>query len=114
MNNHLARSTNTATISNMSKVRMSRVIAVFSRMTSLRIESPSRLTVRESGVPGIVPRVESKESKQSRGGKRPGAGRKPNLAKRLLSGVKAKTAADILAKIDTEALVDDLLKHGSR
>jgi hypothetical protein len=32
----------------------------------------------------------------------------------LLSGVKAKTAADILAKIDTEALVDDLLKHGSR
>jgi hypothetical protein len=39
MNNHLAR-TNTATISNMSTERMSRVIAVFSRMTNLRIEFP--------------------------------------------------------------------------
>jgi hypothetical protein len=46
MNNHLARSTNTATISNMRIVRMSRVIGVFSHMTSLRIEFPSR-TERE-------------------------------------------------------------------
>jgi hypothetical protein len=67
--------------------------------------------------PQIAQLVDSKQSdepKRSRGGKRPGAGRKPNLAKRILAGVKAKTAADILAGIDTQALVDDLLKNGSR
>ena len=57
---------------------------------------------------------DSKQSKRTHGGKRPGAGRKPNLAKRVLAGVRAKNAADILAGIDTQALVDDLLKNGSR
>jgi hypothetical protein len=70
--------------------------------------------IRSAAVPGIASAVQSEESKPKRGGKRTGAGRKPNIAKRLLSGVKAKTAADILSKIDTEALVDDLLKNGSR
>jgi hypothetical protein len=57
---------------------------------------------------------QSKPAIERRGGKRPGAGRKPNLAKRVLAGVKAKTAADILAGIDSQALVDDLLKNGSK
>lgn len=39
-------------------------------------------------VPEIAPQTESAESKQSkRGGKRPGAGRPPNLAKRFLKGL---------------------------
>jgi hypothetical protein len=54
-------------------------------------------------------KADSKESKRTRGGKRSGAGRKPNLG-RALAGVRAKTAADILATIDTQVLVDDLLK----
>lgn len=49
-----------------------------------------------------------------RGGKRPGAGRNPNLAKRLLSGVKPVTAVEAMAGIDVQAFVHDLLKNGSR
>jgi hypothetical protein len=54
------------------------------------------------------------ESKRAHGGKRPGAGRKPNIARRLLSGVKPVTAAEALAGIDVQAIVHDLLKNGSR
>jgi hypothetical protein len=64
--------------------------------------------------PEKPPEIESRQSKRSHGGKRRGAGRKPNLAKCLLAGVRAKTAADILATIDTQALVNDLLKNASR
>jgi len=59
-------------------------------------------------------RTASVESKPKHGGHRPGAGRKPNLAKRLLGGANRATAADVLAKIDVEAVVNDLLKNGSR
>ena len=58
--------------------------------------------------------TESKESKSQRGGKRAGAGRKPNYAKRLLSGVKPVTAADALEGVDVRAIVHDLLQNGSR
>jgi hypothetical protein len=71
-------------------------------------------TQTSSVVPGIVPGTDSKESKRSRGGRRPGAGRKPNIAKRSLSGVKPLTAAEALAGIDVQEIVHDLLKHGSR
>ena len=56
----------------------------------------------------------SDESKRKRGGKRPGAGRKPNYAKRLLSAVKPVTAAEALEGVDVRAIVHDLLKNGSR
>ena len=61
-----------------------------------------------------IPKTHFPESKPKRGGRRPGAGRKPNLAKRLLSGIKPTTAADILSRIGTAAVVNDLLKNGSR
>jgi hypothetical protein len=70
--------------------------------------------IHSATMPSSAPRAQSDKLKSKRGGKRPGAGRKPNLAKRLLSGVKATTAADILSRIDTEAVVNDLLKNGSR
>ena len=57
---------------------------------------------------------ESTESKTKRGGKRAGAGRKPNLAKHLLKGVKPATAAEALEGIDVRAIVHDLLKNGSK
>jgi hypothetical protein len=60
------------------------------------------------------PEAESTESKTKRGGKRPGAGRKPNLARRLLKGVKPATAAEALEGIDVKAIVHDLLKNGSK
>src|SRR5499425_3537189 len=67
--------------------------------------------------PNVAPALQKPQSEQSkpkRGGKRPGAGRKPNYAKRLLSGVKPLTAAEALEGIDVKAVVHDLLKHGSR
>ena len=57
---------------------------------------------------------ESNESRSTHGGKRPGAGRKPSYAKRLLSGVKPVTAAEALEGVDVRAIVHDLLKNGSR
>jgi hypothetical protein len=48
---------------------------------------------------------------RGRGGKRPGAGRKPNYLKRL--GIKALTAAEILAHHDEPDLWRGLLLHKS-
>ncbi len=49
--------------------------------------------------------------KSKRGGKRIGAGRKPNYLKRL--GIKAITAAEILAHVDEPELWQGLLTHKS-
>ena len=48
---------------------------------------------------------------RGRGGKRPGAGRKPNCLKRL--GIKAITAAEILAHVNEPELWKGLLNHKS-
>ena len=50
-------------------------------------------------------------NKAGRGGKRPGAGRKPNYLKRL--GIKAITAAEILAHHNEPELWAGLLRHKS-
>ena len=63
-------------------------------------ESAPKEPPRES-TPDSTPKHKSK------GGRRPGA-------KKLLSGIKAITAAELLSKIDTEAVVQDLLRKGSR
>jgi len=42
-----------------------------------------------------APFGESVESKSKRGGRRPGAGRKPNLAKRLLKGFSREAIAGV-------------------
>jgi hypothetical protein len=47
--------------------------------------------------------------KPPRGGKRPGAGRKPNYLKRL--GIKAITAAEILAHVNELEMWQGLLHH---
>src|SRR5258706_9086165 len=59
----------------------------------------------------IAPGVASEQSGQSkRGGKRPGAGRKPNLAKLLLKGFSKNTLAEAVANVDVGAVVTSLLK----
>ncbi len=70
--------------------------------------------IHSPALPAIAPQADSNESKPQRGGKRPGAGRKPNIAKRLLSSVKPITAAEALTGVDVQAIVHDLLKNGSR
>jgi hypothetical protein len=64
--------------------------------------------------PVIAPSAQSDKSKSKRGGKRPGAGRKPNLAKRLASVLKPMTVAEILQQIDVPGVFRDIFKNGSR
>ena len=58
----------------------------------------------------ITPLGESAESKSKRGGKRPGAGRKPNLAKRLLKGFSRDAILEAAGNIDVGAVITSLLK----
>jgi hypothetical protein len=60
--------------------------------------------------PGIAVLGESVESKPKRGGKRAGAGRKPNLAKRLLRGFSREALAEAASTIDCGAVLVGLLK----
>ena len=61
--------------------------------------------------PEIAVLDESTESKASkRGGKRPGAGRKPNLAKLLLRGFSREAIAEAVATVDVGAVITSLLK----
>ena len=50
---------------------------------------------------------------KQRGGKRPGAGRKPNLAKRLLKGFSKETIAEAMQEIDCIQTIKGLLKSRS-
>jgi hypothetical protein len=61
--------------------------------------------------PENAPLGESVESKATkRGGKRPGAGRKPNLAKMLLKGFSREAIAEGAARVDVGAIIARLLK----
>jgi hypothetical protein len=60
--------------------------------------------------PEIPVQTESEQSKSRRGGKRPGAGRKPNLVKRLLKGVHQDTVAVAVRDIDVAGVISQLLK----
>jgi len=63
--------------------------------------------------PGIAVPKDSDESKPRRGGKRAGAGRKPNLAKRLLKGFTRENIALAVQDIDVVELIAGLLKAKS-
>jgi hypothetical protein len=54
--------------------------------------------------------TDSDESKPKRGGKRRGAGRKPNLAKRLLKGFTRDVIALAVQEVDVGAVIVSLLK----
>jgi hypothetical protein len=58
----------------------------------------------------IPPQADSEESRSKRGGKRPGAGRKPNLAKRLLKGFTRDVIALAVQEVDVGAVIVGLLK----
>jgi len=60
--------------------------------------------------PEIAPQDESDESKAKRGGKRAGAGRKPNLAKHLLKGFSREAILQAVENVDIGAIVVGLLK----
>jgi hypothetical protein len=60
--------------------------------------------------PENAPAGDSVESKPKRGGKRAGAGRKPNLAKRLLKGFSRAALTEAASTIDCGAVLVGLLK----
>src|SRR5215467_5475842 len=66
--------------------------------------------IEQPAVPEMTPQAESAESKSKRGGKRPGAGRKPNLAKRLLKGFSRDAILEAAGNIDVGAVITSLLK----
>jgi hypothetical protein len=76
------------------------------------------MQIEEQNQPATMPKIalrgDSDESKPKRGGKRPGAGRKPNLAKRLASVLKPMTAAEILQQVDVPGVFRDIFENGSR
>ncbi len=63
-----------------------------------------------AAMPKSAPQVDSDESKPKRGGKRPGAGRKPNLAKVLLKGVSRTTILAAVENVDVGEIIIGLLK----
>jgi hypothetical protein len=65
--------------------------------------------IHSDALPVIASGAQSDESKPKRGGKRPGAGRKPNPTK-LLNGVSRETLAHAVVDIDIAAVVAGLLR----
>jgi len=64
--------------------------------------------------PEIANQTNSGDSKpKQRGGRRPGAGRPPNLAKQLLKGFTRETVAEAAANIDCWTVINGLLKSKS-
>ena len=62
----------------------------------------------------LVSEKESKqESKPGRGGKRAGAGRKPDLVKRMISRLTPATAREVLSTVDAEKVIKEIFTKGS-
>src|SRR5215831_4933348 len=83
-----------------------RVLSASWRVPNMEAET----RIQQPAAPEITPQTDSTESKSKRGGKRPGAGRKPNLAKRLLKGFSRDAILEAAGNIDVGAVITGLLK----
>jgi len=72
----------------------------------MELEQP----IAEASTPQIVPVGDSMLIKKQHGGKRPGAGRKPNLTKILLKGVSRQTILAACENVDVGAVIIGLLR----
>ena len=70
------------------------------------------MQVEEQKTATAVPPADSDDSKpkSNRGGKRPGAGRKPNIASRLLKGLSRDTLGLAVQEIDVKGVITGMLK----
>ena len=76
----------------------------------------ANMETEAQNTPEATPQAEStpiKPVKKQHGGKRAGAGRKPDLVKRMIGSLKPATARDILATVDVEKVVSDIFAKGS-
>lgn len=73
-------------------------------------------TQQAVAVPQCAPEPQPGDStpvKKQHGGKRPGAGRKPDLVKRMISRLSPATARDVLATVDVEKVIREIFQKGS-
>lgn len=70
-------------------------------------------TERQSEQTPATDSTDSTPINKQHGGKRPGAGRPPNLLKRMIGRLKPAGAAGLLAGIDVEATIAEIMKKGS-
>jgi hypothetical protein len=63
--------------------------------------------------PEMPPQRDSTPIKKQHGGKRSGAGRPPNLLKRMIGRLKPASAGELLAGLDVEATIAEIMKKGS-
>ena len=66
--------------------------------------------IEQPAAPEKPPQSDSTPNKKQHGGKRRGAGRKPNLAKRLLRGFSRDAILEAAGNIDVGAVITSLLK----
>src|SRR5262250_2073284 len=66
--------------------------------------------IAETSAPQIVPEGDSTPIKKQHGGKRAGAGRKPNLTKILLKGVSRETILAACENVDVGSVIIGLLR----
>ncbi len=83
------------------------------------VNAIAQVAAAEQQAPVSVLEPQPEQSKQStpikkqHGGKRPGAGRKPDLLKRMIGRLKPAGAGELLAAIDVEATIAEIMKKGS-
>ena len=65
---------------------------------------------QDSAMPELTPQGDSTPIKKQHGGKRPGAGRKPNLTKILLNGVSRQTILAACENVDVGEVIIGLLR----
>ncbi|HET8922504.1 MAG TPA: hypothetical protein VFN26_05855 [Candidatus Acidoferrum sp.] len=64
--------------------------------------------------PEVAPQPDSTDSKpikKQHGGKRAGAGRKPDLVKRMVSRLTPATAQEVLTTVDVEKVIKDISRR---
>jgi hypothetical protein len=74
---------------------------------ALRVETETQI---QPEMPLSGQSVESNEQKSKRGGKRPGAGRKPNPAKIMLKGTSRATLLHALENVDPQLVAAKIIK----
>src|SRR5215472_14827932 len=85
------------------------IVRVLSVTWRANVQVAEQLT-QAAETPEIATPSESTPIKKQRRGKRPGAGRKPNLSKRLLKGFSREAIAAAVADVDCGQVITGLLK----
>jgi hypothetical protein len=79
----------------------------------MQAETPNLQASTVPETPEIALAGDSTPIKKQHGGKRSGAGRKPNLVKRLIGRLAPLSAGEILEGIDVEGTIAEIMKKGS-